>query len=599
MAPFELYNQRQHQFQSLAKQYETAYTRLSWLRVSIFILGILITFYLYNHASIVTILVSAVTSILAFAYCLKKHNQVEYKRDHYRFLHYINRDEASRLENIFIRPKTGLEFEDIGHFYTSDLDIFGKSSIYKLLNRTHSFGGAKKLAEALANPSTAKEIRSTQGAVLEISTKLDFRQELEASAMHYQEVNLPIDSLLQWVEEPEWANKSTMLKWARFLPVITIPLLLLASLDFIVWSIPSLMLLIHSFILSYVFKEVKRVTAKTELVAKTLSAYAAIINNIEKESFHTEKLQRLQSAFIGQRASASTSIKQLANSIRNLSYRNNPYFYILFCISTLWDVFFLIRIEKWKNQYRSLLPTWLENISEWEVLNSLAGFHYSNPDYVMPVISEKDIELYAEQVGHVLIPGSKRVKNNISLTGEGKTIVITGSNMSGKSTFLRTVGVNAILALAGAPVCAKSFRISVLQVFTSMRTQDSLEENVSSFYAELKRLKQLIEYIKQPRPVLYFLDEILKGTNSIDRHNGAKALIKQIHHHKASGFISTHDIELGKMAEENQEFVKNYSFSSEVVNKQLVFDYTLREGVCSSFNASKLMQQIGIEMDSE
>jgi DNA mismatch repair ATPase MutS len=169
--------------------------------------------------------------------------------------------------------------------------------------------------------------------------------------------------------------------------------------------------------------------------------------------------------------------------------------------------------------------------------------------------------------------------------------------MSGKSTFLRTVGVNAVLALAGAPVCATGFEVAVFQLFSAMRTQDSLEESVSSFYAELKRLKQLIDRLPLEEPILYLLDEILKGTNSQDRHLGAQALIRQLHKHNASGFISTHDIALGDMAGEMPGFVENYSFNSEVINEKLVFDYTLQQGVCRSFNASKLMQQIGIEMD--
>jgi DNA mismatch repair ATPase MutS len=317
---------------------------------------------------------------------------------------------------------------------------------------------------------------------------------------------------------------------------------------------------------------------------------------IEKENFFSEDLKVRQTIFMHNQKPASVAIAELAATLRNLNYRNNAYFYALFGIISLWDLQYLIKTEDWKQRYRKALPQWIEALGDWEAMNSLAGFAYSNPHYIFPVISEQALQLRAEGLGHVLIKEDKRINNDIAFDGLGKTLVITGSNMSGKSTFLRTVGVNVVLALAGAPVCARSFTVSVVQVFTSMRTQDSLEESVSSFYAELKRLRQLIQRVDRSTPTLYFLDEILKGTNSKDRHHGAKALIRQLHRYPASGFISTHDLELGNMADEHSDYVQNYSFSSEVVAGKLLFDYKLREGICQSFNASELMKQIGIEM---
>jgi DNA mismatch repair ATPase MutS len=263
----------------------------------------------------------------------------------------------------------------------------------------------------------------------------------------------------------------------------------------------------------------------------------------------------------------------------------------------LWDLFYLLRLETWKEQVTADIQKWMDAVSEAETINSLAGYYHANPDYILPVISSGDLHLEAKDMAHPLIVKGKGVSNSIALQGRGKTIVVTGSNMSGKSTFLRTVGINAVLAMAGAPVCATYFAVSLCQVFTSMRTQDSLEESTSSFYAELKRLKQLIDSLPAEQPILYLLDEILKGTNSHDRHLGAQALIRQLHKHNATGFISTHDLALGEMADELPDSVFNYSFNSEIVDDKLYFDYTLRQGVCQSFNASKLMQQIGIEMN--
>jgi DNA mismatch repair ATPase MutS len=239
---------------------------------------------------------------------------------------------------------------------------------------------------------------------------------------------------------------------------------------------------------------------------------------------------------------------------------------------------------------------WFAARGEAEALYSLAGFAYANPGYALPEITTHALQYEARQLGHPLILAGKRVSNDFSMDGLGKTLVVTGSNMSGKSTFLRTLGINAVLALAGAPVCATACRLSVFRVFTAMRTQDSLEESVSSFYAELKRLRQLIELLPTGQPVFYLLDEILKGTNSHDRHEGAKALIRQLHKHHASGLVSTHDLALGQLGEVSPEYVQNYSFNSDFADGKLHFDYKLREGVCRSFNASQLMRQMGIEM---
>ena len=230
------------------------------------------------------------------------------------------------------------------------------------------------------------------------------------------------------------------------------------------------------------------------------------------------------------------------------------------------------------------------------MLNSLAGFSYANRGFTIPVIVDEAYQLSATALGHPLIRGKERVVNDFAMAGKGKVIIITGSNMSGKSTFLRTVGVNVVLALMGAPVCAASFTTSVYQVFTSMRTQDNLEESVSSFYAELKRLKQLLELIGTTHPVLFMLDEILKGTNSHDRHNGAASLIKQLTGTDSFGFVSTHDLELGALSDDAGT-IENYSFNSQVVDDEIIFDYKLHHGLCKSFNASKLMEKMGIKIE--
>jgi DNA mismatch repair ATPase MutS len=262
----------------------------------------------------------------------------------------------------------------------------------------------------------------------------------------------------------------------------------------------------------------------------------------------------------------------------------------------MWDFIWMWRLESWKKTMSGNIGQVLNAAAEFEALSSLAAFQYANPTYAVPHISGRLFEFDAEELSHPLIFSPSRTANSIAFQGAGHTALITGSNMSGKSTFLRAVGVNMVLAFTGTAVCAKRLSVFPAQVYTSMRTEDNLAENTSSFYAELKRLKILLDLTQTGQPVYFFLDEILKGTNSHDRHQGAMALIRQLHQRQAAGFVSTHDLELGNMEQELPGSVQNFSFNSYFEDGQLRFDYTLRPGICQSFNASQLMRQMGIEL---
>ncbi|WP_372950585.1 MutS-related protein [Mariniphaga sp.] len=255
----------------------------------------------------------------------------------------------------------------------------------------------------------------------------------------------------------------------------------------------------------------------------------------------------------------------------------------------------IIGAEKWKSKNKAFLKSWSEAVSEFEVINSFAGFCYSNPTYTFPEITDKNSYVYFESLGHPLINAKKRVCNNFHSEGQGNVVLVTGSNMGGKSTFLRTVGVNLVLALAGAPCCAKYGQVSNLKIFTSMRTQDNLKKGISSFYAELSRIEKMLKLIEKSQNVFFLLDEMFKGTNSEDRHKGGFSLINQISGLKASGIIATHDIELAKLSE-NKRLVTNYSFNSEIKENSMIFSYELHPGICNDFNASELMRKSGIKV---
>jgi DNA mismatch repair ATPase MutS len=313
-------------------------------------------------------------------------------------------------------------------------------------------------------------------------------------------------------------------------------------------------------------------------------------------------LATLQEASHG--AAATQRLGQLSSVAGLFRGREHPLGALLLNSLLLWDLHAVWQLERWKRGLGSELTTVLEVQAELEALVSLAGWQFANPHYVVPELSAEQLEVTATELGHPLIFSTTRITNDFHTVGLAQTVVVTGSNMAGKSTFLRTLGLNMVLALAGGVVCARHFRVSPAQVFTAMRTQDNLAESTSSFYAELKRLRLLLDLSSQQSgtndvalPVFYLLDEILKGTNSLDRHRGARALLRQLHQRRAGGLVSTHDLELAALEEEWPGQVRNFSFNSTFTNGQIHFDFHLTAGTCRSFNASQLMQLMGIEVD--
>lgn len=597
MTPTETFQSRKANFQNLAEQFQKKYNQWAIFRAILFLVIALISFVIYQYLNGDYVIAVVIIGISIFLFSVNKHLKIKYLRDRNSILSTLNEDEIKRLDNVFTRTETGEQFTESNHFYASDLDIFGKQSLFKLLNRTHTYTGSSTLANWLKFPAQKTEILNRQESIEELSVKIDFRQNLEASAMLIEEVSESTQKLISWSQEPENETiKKPIFQYGKFLPYVTVSLILTWAFGYIPIGYPLLMLIIHGFILKQIYDIVSNALDQTIRLSSTLKAYANLSELIVNEVFTHQKLKDLQTEL----SEASPSIRRLEDILNKLGNRANPIFALFVGIPLLWDIQYFIKLEKWKKSYQRNLPKWLVSIAEFETLNSFAGLRFANPDFIKPEISEDVILLKTKGLAHPMIRRTKRIANDIELVGEGKTIIITGSNMSGKSTFQRTVAVNLVLALAGSVVCAEAFACSCMQVFTSMRTQDSLEEDTSSFYAELKRLKTLILAVNSKRfenlPILYFLDEILKGTNSKDRHEGAKALMLQLHKTTTSGFISTHDVELGDEFDD-QGFVENYSFSSEVVNDDLVFDYKLRLGVCHSFNASMLMKGIGIEME--
>jgi DNA mismatch repair ATPase MutS len=327
-----------------------------------------------------------------------------------------------------------------------------------------------------------------------------------------------------------------------------------------------------------------------------VDALSLSIAAIEKEKFSSPFSIRLQQDLFANNEAASLKIRKLKKILDRLDIRYNIVLSAPLNLLLLWNLQQALDLEKWKRQYAADVENWFKVLGVFEALNSFAAIHFNNPGWVFPILHDKHFFLEATKLGHPLINKDKRVNNFIQMEDKGELMLVTGSNMAGKSTYLRSVGINVVLAMAGAPVCAASFRLSPVQLISSMRIADNLEESTSTFYAELKKLKTVIDKVNNGEKVFILLDEILRGTNSLDRHTGSEALIKQLIKKKAAGIIATHDLALAAIKTEYPSNILNYHFDVQVNNEELYFDYKLKPGVCTSLNASILMKKIGIEL---
>jgi DNA mismatch repair ATPase MutS len=596
------FQQRINEFVQKVQLLQKQDNTFSFVRITFFIIALILIVWFANEreAALTATVLMIATPI--FIFLVKKHQKIIAQKKHFIFLKEINEKEIKRLDGKFSEfGNNGSQYFDETHSCTADLDIFGQNSLFQFLAHTVTPLGDKKLADWLRTGADKLEIRQRQEAAKELATKIDFLQDFEASGLAFKQNDADSQKFGEWMhQQNQFSIHSYQLLLAYGLP--TFLLLMLGIIAF--FDLPLLLLLIpivpNVIVLSKISDPIKKTLQEILPLLPTIQAASKLIELIEKESFISEKMRTLKSQ-VSDKADTnliSKEIKKLSNLLSNLEFRQNPYFFIFVNIPLLWDLHFLIGLEKWRKKHKAQSEKWFDTVAEFEALNSLACLHFLFPHYAFPQISEEKFVYQAQNLGHPLIHHSKRVANDFSIEDKGTIYVVTGSNMSGKSTFLRTIGINAALALIGAPVCANQMQISVLQIFTSMRTHDSLSESVSSFYAELKRIRQLLDKLHDEPPILFLLDEILKGTNSEDRNKGAKGLIRQLHKYKLSGLVSTHDLELGKLAAENPHFIKNYSFNSELIgDNQLHFPYKLSEGVCKSFNASVLMKIIGIEME--
>jgi DNA mismatch repair ATPase MutS len=435
-----------------------------------------------------------------------------------------------------------------------------------------------------------------QKAVSELSKKIGFRQSIQAHGKGIDDSLEKLESVKDFFKEPDTVSgRGFLLGFIHFFPLVTLTFVVLIFFGWSwLWAVGCV--LVEGIVNRIYHKSVSRIYILTAKSYTNLSLYSKVIAEIENEHFESSHLEKLRNCFFMNSKSASIYIKKLATRFQYFEARSSAMIHFFMNNIFFWDLHCLYRIEKWKRDLGSVIDAWFEAIGFFDALSSLGNLRFNFPDWTTPDIKEGTFKLSALSLGHPLIPEAERIVNSIELAGGTNITIVTGPNMAGKTTFLKTIGVNVVLALAGAPVCARRFEICPLRLYTSMKVSDSLDKGLSLFYAELQRLKKVLDAILRNEPVFFLIDEMLKGTNELDRHKGAVALISQLIEQRARGMLATHDMELTKLEQDFPDAVHNYHFDGYIEGDKLLFDYKLKEGVCTSSNALELMKKIGIKV---
>ena len=569
---------------------------LAWLRFSAAV-ALIAAIYLLLPVGIYYVLLAILLMLALFIRLvvvdIKNKNAIQ----HNLHLQQINEEELMALQHQYAGFADGATFLPADHPYANDLDIFGKASLFQYCNRTCSDMGSSTLSNWLLTAAGLPEILQRQEAVKELSAATAWRQELQAFGKEQKISTATQERLENWLRTPPTFINNIFWKILQFaIPVIMTTVMLLNMEDIISNRVRNLFLFGSAIIAIIMAKKIAPLHAQVSKLADELAVLANSIALIEQAAFKSEQLQTLQSKFIIENSKASIQLKQLKKIVERLDLRLNPVVFMPLALIFQWDIQQAMALEKWKQRNQQKINDWFDAIGSFEALHSFAGLTFNHPEWCFPNFNTTHFFIEGTNIGHPLINETKRVNNIIQIKSREELMLITGSNMAGKSTYLRSIGVNTVLAMAGAPVCASGFTLSPVQIISSMRIADNLEESTSTFYAELKKLKAIIDKVNAGEKIFILLDEILRGTNSLDRHTGSVALVKQLIKHKAACIIATHDVELAKLKDNYPNNILNYHFDVQVANEELYFDYTLKEGICTSLNASILMKKIGIEL---
>jgi hypothetical protein len=535
-------------------------------------------------------LLSALMLIL-FLSLVSIFNRLKGERDLLTQLLLLNEKELACLNHDFYDLPDGSEHADKSHAWSHDLDLFGKGSLFQYLNRTSTLTGSKILAEMLTTePGSAEAVLNRQLVTEDLRERIDFRQHFTASGSMVKEKPEDLSDIIRWLDSSAYISRYP---WLFYL-ALTVSLLSLLIIAAIIFDSSRFMLLLFPFVFNMLI--ISPFLLRTQKYQETISrkhdllkGYAGLLKQIASTSFaHPELKDKSRQAGEGM-----IRVARLSRLLQIFDQRLNMIFGVVLNGLFLFDFIMLHLLEGWKKKNQETIMEWIRITGWYDAMISLAGFAWNHPDYCLPRLNEQKKDLEIGGLGHPLIPLQKRVSNDLEITGE-KVVVITGANMAGKSTFLRSLGVNMVLAYTGCPVCATNFCCSYMGLHSSMRTADSLKDEESYFLAEIKKLQQIVLEMETGKAVLILLDEVLKGTNTTDKKLGSVGLIRKALNYPVRCFIATHDLSLGELENTYKGLVVNYCFESYIEDMELRFDYTIRKGIATNMNASFLMKKMGI-----
>ncbi|KGO85113.1 DNA mismatch repair protein [Flavobacterium rivuli WB 3.3-2 = DSM 21788] len=588
----EFYTTRREQFLKELAHHTKQYNTISLIRFIIAIAFLILGYYSVQSANPVKFVIAMALCALAFSGLMRLHTAVSKKKERAAALVAVNEQEITYLTGHGIPFADGTHFADHNHAYSHDLDVFGQRSLFHNLNRTETFKGANKLAELLLNVLPQPEILLNQAAVKELAAKPEWRQEVMALGKSNKDSADAYYKLQEWLKH----NPVSLSPVAGILAVIS-PLALLAAVIGYLCTGNGIFATVAEYLIGFNFifilgyiKIIKNEIEHTTEIHETIHRYALIIEQLENELFTSEKLKNLQKTLTGSGEKASIHIKKLALLFSRMDIVNNVFGAAILNSVSLFHFHTLKSLVSWKKNHANNVILWLEAIAEAEAMGSFANLYYNNPDFTFPQLNS-DSHIIFKDLGHPLIKKGTRVGNDI--TFNPAFTILTGSNMSGKSTFLRSLGINMVLAGAGAPVCATQAMVHPLPVLVSMRLSDSLSDSESYFFAEIKRLRQIMDAL-QGEKAFVLLDEILRGTNSDDKRTGTIKVVKRMMGLNAIGAIATHDIEVCNTADEYPENLINRCFEVQIVDNELYFDYCLRDGICKNKSATFIMEKMGV-----
>jgi len=570
--------------------------KTSILRISVFLITVL-GIYLASSTNGWMVLGISMIGLSFFAFLVIKHVRLFQKKTRLERLLQINKNELLLLVRNTKNQLPGTEYLSVEHPFAVDLDVFGEGSLFQLLDRSATQRGRDLLAEGLLAPDLSSDvILKRQQAIAELQQIPLWRQEFQAIGTAEKTDKLAIDNLLRWsgIETGLW-NKPIYKILIVITPLLGLGTVVLINLGILSFGAFLMFLLLPLIVLGSKLSTINRehdlLGKKTELLGK----YATLFEKIESQNFHSELLKKEQLNLSTSASPAALAFKQLRAISKAFDYRLNILIGIPLDIFFLWDILQLMRLEKWKKTYGKEMPHWFDALSKVDDLCSFAGFAFQHTEAIFPDLIN-DFGLEGKNVKHPFIATQKCVGNPINIQSWAQFQIITGANMAGKSTYLRTIGVNLLLAMCGAPVLADRFVFKPVQLFTGIKTSDSLQDGESYFFAELKRLQEIIQRLEKGEKLFIILDEILRGTNSKDKQKGSRALLRQLIRLGASGLVATHDLALGGLADDFPENIVNKRFEVEIENNQLVFDYQLKEGISQNLNATFLMKKMGITL---